>query len=29
MAEPIRKGLPVFLHDSDVAIGAVTQHARE
>lgn len=23
MAEPIRKDLPVFLHDSDVAIGAV------
>ncbi len=23
MAEPIRKDLPVFLHDGDVAIGAV------
>lgn len=23
MAEPIRKDLPVFLHDGDVAIGAI------
>jgi len=23
MAEPIRKDLPVFLHDGDVAVGAV------